>query len=254
MTRNRMFCIGTAFLYVLLLTWGTAQGSTLPVFSQAPKAAEPDPEASLTPLMLAIRNTDKRAFQSLIDHADVNAKDAKGWTALMLAIRVAEPSFVKALLKKGAEVNIKTKDETTPLILTTRTADEEVGVEIAKMLIEHKADINAKGWEGSTALMSAAANGKLKLLKLLLQNGARLNDEDDHHATALTYAMHGKQQEVLSFLKSNGATGPDPEPDAKPATVMRIDQRPVALNAPQPRYTEMARKHGVEGTVILRIL
>ena len=33
-----------------------------------------------------------------------------------------------------------------------------------------------------------------------------------------------------------------------------VDQRPVPLNAPQPRYTEEARKNKIEGVVIARVL
>jgi len=254
MAIRRIVGISTTLLFIALLTWSTAQGSTLAVFSQAQDVAGPGSDASKTPLMLAIRDTDKRVFRSLIDHADVNAKDDHGWTALMVAVRVVEPTFVKALLKKGAEVNVKGKDELTPLIITAQYAKDEPAVEIAKMLIEHKADVNAKGFDGVTALMTAAMQGKLKLLKLLLEHGANLNDEDNRHATALTYAMRRNQQETLSFLKSAGATGPAAEPYTKPPEITAADQRPVPLNAPQPQYTEMARKHGVEGAVTLRVL
>ncbi|MEN3333883.1 MAG: ankyrin repeat-rich rane spanning protein [Blastocatellia bacterium] len=259
MSVRKIFCLVAVFLFVALLNWSSAKASTTPVSFQAQAESGLGSDASMTPLMLAIRDTDKKAFKSLLDHADVNASDDSGWTALMLAARVEEPSFVKALLERGAQVNVKSKNEMTPLLLAALYAKDAIAKEIAGMLIEHKADINVKGIDGATALMNAALYGKLKLLKLLLEKGAKLNDEDNHHATALTYALRGKNhvrgdnQETLDFLKSAGATGPAPGPDTNPATIT-IDQRPVPLNAPQPQYTETARKHGVEGIVIVRVL
>jgi TonB family protein len=38
------------------------------------------------------------------------------------------------------------------------------------------------------------------------------------------------------------------------AVATAVDQRPVPLNAPQPRYTEEARKNKIQGTVIARVL
>jgi TonB family protein len=37
-----------------------------------------------------------------------------------------------------------------------------------------------------------------------------------------------------------------------PAT--NVDQRPIPLNSPQPRYTEDARKNKIQGTVTARVL
>ena len=37
-----------------------------------------------------------------------------------------------------------------------------------------------------------------------------------------------------------------------PAT--SVDQQPVLLNMPQPRYTEEARKNKIQGTVLVRVL
>src|SRR5262249_27738654 len=107
---------------------------------------------------------------------------------------------------------------------------------------------------GSTALMSAAMRGWLKLVKLLLEKGAKVNEKDNTHATALTYALGSKQKETVEFLKSAGATGPEPAPPPKLLTASPVDRRPVPLNAPRPRYTKAARDHGVQGIVIAKVL
>jgi protein TonB len=38
------------------------------------------------------------------------------------------------------------------------------------------------------------------------------------------------------------------------AVATAVDQRPVPLNAPQPRYTEEARKNKIQGVVVARVL
>ena len=42
--------------------------------------------------------------------ADVNAKNTKGWTALMIASLRGQTEVVKNLLEKGADVNAKDED------------------------------------------------------------------------------------------------------------------------------------------------
>ena len=248
---------GGVLLFVALLDCGPAKASTKTALAQAQTEMTMGSGESQTPLMQAISNTDTKAFQSLLDHADVNASDDRGWTALMLATRFGESSFVKALLKKGADVNAQTKNGLTALIIAGHMliTEDKADIEIPKMLIERGADVNAKSKEGMTPLMSAAGSGRLKLVKLLLEKGAKINDEDARHATALTYALRGKHgEDTVEYLKSAGATGPEPEPEAKSATVTSVDQRPAPLNFPQPQYTELARQNKVEGVVIVYVL
>lgn len=212
-----------------------------------------------TPLMRAIRNTDSQSFQSLLKNADVNETDDQGWTALMLAAYFGEPSFVKELIKKSANVNARNKAGLTALFLATRSLiwNNNSDVEIAKLLIARGADINAKSSEGVSPLMNAAQRSRLKLIKLLIEKGAKVKDEDDQHRTALTYAIRSKNKaakEAVEYLQTVGATGPIPEPDLLPRVAISVDQRPVPLNNPAPRYTERARLNGVEGIIIARVL
>jgi ankyrin repeat protein len=68
----------------------------------------------LTALMVA--DDDKDLIHSLIvAKADIELKDKLGWTALFHAINNDQPDKVELLLKNGADVNAKNKDELTPL-------------------------------------------------------------------------------------------------------------------------------------------
>jgi TonB family protein len=51
-----------------------------------------------------------------------------------------------------------------------------------------------------------------------------------------------------------GGGGPSIGGGDRNAVATAVDQRPVPLNAPQPRYTEEARKNKIQGTVIARVL
>jgi TonB family protein len=209
--------------------------------------------------MQAIKHTDRKSFQALVKNADVDETDDQGWTALMLAAYFGEPSFVKEMIKKNASVNARNKTGLTALFLATRCliSDHNEDVEIARLLIERRADVNAKSSAGVSPLMNAAQRGRLKLVKLLVEKGAKVNDEDDQHRTALTYAMRSKgkdAKEAIQYLQSAGATGPIPEPDLLPSVPILVDQRPVPLNNPTPQYTERARQNHVEGIIIARVL
>jgi ankyrin repeat protein len=54
---------------------------------------------------------------------------------------------------------------------------------VVRLLLEHKADVNARNSNGFTALHSAAQNGDLDMIKLLLSKGARRDAVDDRGRT-----------------------------------------------------------------------
>lgn len=66
---------------------------------------------------------------------DVNVRKS-GWTALHWAVIKSHVKIVKLLLENGADPNVKSYAETTPLILARFAKD---GVEIAKLLRKYGA-------------------------------------------------------------------------------------------------------------------
>jgi len=69
-------------------------------------------------------------------------------------------------------------------------------------LLAHGADVNAKTFQGFTALGVAAELGYVKILETLLAHGAKVNDKDVFGKTAL---MSASKSEVVRILKSAGA-------------------------------------------------
>ena len=98
-------------------------------------------------------------------------------------------------------INVNVKDDVygaTPL----HYAAENGHVEIARLLLQNGADVNAKNNYGSTPLHWAAEQDNVDILHLLVENGADLEAQDNYGWRALHYAaIHGISpfiQELIS--------------------------------------------------------
>jgi ankyrin repeat protein len=82
--------------------------------------------------------------------------------------------------------------------------------EIARLLLEHKADVNVQDRLGQTPLREAADCGHLGVIRLLLNNDAEINPRDKINATppywASTRSNGGPHPRVMQFLRAQGAT------------------------------------------------
>jgi hypothetical protein len=63
-----------------------------------------------------------------------------------------------------------------------------------------KAEIDAQGEQGATALMFAARNGHLPVVETLVKNGAKLDLADNKQQTALVHAKQGDHEPVIELL------------------------------------------------------
>src|SRR5262245_37490259 len=82
----------------------------------------------LTPLVRAARRGNYDAAVALLDGgADPNLFDSiwtrPGWSPLMNAVHKSQPRIVRLLIDRGADVNARTTDGTTPLALSE---DQEI--------------------------------------------------------------------------------------------------------------------------------
>lgn len=126
-----------------------------------------------TPLMTAARaGSLDSVTQLLAAGAPVDAKEAaRGQTALMWAAAEKHAGVVRALVDKGAGVNLGSTSGFTPLMFAAREGD----LESARLLVERGAAVNAEAVDGSTPLLVATVRGHVALAEFLLDRQADPN-------------------------------------------------------------------------------
>ena len=128
------------------------------------------------------------------------------------AAGAAEPSLVSvaesgdhtaalALLKQGADANARGPDGSTALLWAVYNRD----VELAKQLIEAGADVDAKNEFGAFPLSEAAISGSTPLIKLLLDAGANAREANGEGETALMVVARAGDIEGAQLLLKAGA-------------------------------------------------
>lgn len=130
----------------------------------------------------------------------VNSFSPDGFAPLSLAVFFGHPETVNALLAAGAEVNAPSREtmKLTPLASAMATAQNE----IAKTLIEHGANVNAKAESDLTPLHTAAARGNIEAATLLLEHDADINALTTDGKKPISYAEERNQPEMVDFLKN----------------------------------------------------
>jgi ankyrin repeat protein/predicted Ser/Thr protein kinase len=169
-----------------------------------------------TALMCAAGGGHADIVNILLDNgADPNAKLDSGTTVLMAALFAhfhaeslhgeelsagpttpatlveseGQVSTVSALIDEGVDINARTDDGMTALMLAVNNGLRKT----TELLLENGADIDAKGKTGETALMYAAKRGNAEMVLELLENGANPNEKDQNGKTALKYAMETQE-------------------------------------------------------------
>jgi ankyrin repeat protein len=147
---------------------------------------------------MAIKQDDARAVADLLARGfDPNTLDPKGRPGLLLAVQEPSPKVADVLIR-WSKTNVESrnaKDE-SPLMLAALRGE----LDLAKRLIERGADVNKTGW---TPLHYAATNGHLDLIKLLLENYAYIDAESPNKTTPLMMAaMYGSSEAVKLLLEA----------------------------------------------------
>lgn len=117
----------------------------------------------------AARTNDVVLLKQFIAEGQLNARDDRGSTPLIIAAYYGHSGAVDLLLKVGAKIELKDN-------------------------------------LGHTALMGASFKGHTDIVKLLLKKGASVSTETDHGATALTYAATFGRNDIIDLLLDNGAS------------------------------------------------
>lgn len=162
---------------------------TLPAEAAPAETPKPQPEAAQPPpptaafkgspvartvdrgLHDAIARGDYESALKMIDRgADIEAKDpGAGASALHFAVMKGNQPLINLLVSRGADVNSRTRNGTTPL----HTAVLYARLEVAEFLVGKGADVNAPSASGATPLALAIAAKNEPIAARLRELGAR---------------------------------------------------------------------------------
>jgi ankyrin repeat protein len=102
---------------------------------------------------------------------------------LKAAVLSGNITFIEELIKHGLDINTRDHKGTTALMMATKLNNYE----LALFLIEHGADINQCTTSGTTPLMIACQRNALAIVQCLIENRAILDTRDTQGKTALDY-------------------------------------------------------------------
>ncbi|MDH0867695.1 ankyrin repeat domain-containing protein [Mitsuaria sp. GD03876] len=148
-----------------------------------------------TALHVAIREESAKAFETLLQSpaTDVNAINQAGETPLMLAAIKGRLEWAQALVKRGALVN-------EPGWSALHYAAAGPNEHLVRWLLAQGAEVDARSPNGTTPLMMAAGYGGLSGAEVLIAAGADASLENDHRMTAADFARRAGQDEMADKL------------------------------------------------------
>lgn len=122
--------VGPHVGFITTLMDGLSSGNRDVVVALIDAGAEINPRhfRLLSPLTFVLMESgDTTMIKTLLDKgADVNLKDSKGSTALMVAASESSPQILKMLIAAGADVNARTDDGTTAFSIAKEMQRDEI--------------------------------------------------------------------------------------------------------------------------------
>ncbi|XP_008275253.1 histone-lysine N-methyltransferase EHMT1-like isoform X3 [Stegastes partitus] len=127
----------------------------------------------------------------------INCQDDGGWTPITWAIEYKHKELVHLLLARGADVNIRDKEENVCLHWAALSGCDD----IAQALLEAQCDLNAVNVHGDSPLHVAAREHHLECVMLFLSRGANICQRNREGETALECCNDGSK--VWMALNTN---------------------------------------------------
>ena len=156
-------------------------------------------------LFKAIKQHDTEKIKEFIDSVDdVNIYNYRGYdfrTPLHHACSLVHADIARLLIDAGADMNAGEGGEWTPL----HDACEAGHAEIVRLLLENGVNVNVVGKYSLRPLHIVAIRGCTDIARLLIENGADVNARNKHGHTPLHRACVWKQIETVKFFIDHGA-------------------------------------------------
>lgn len=127
-------------------------------------------------------------------------EDNSEFSALSYAVKFNSLDAVKVLLENGANVNIRSRDYSTPIF----HAIQSQNTDILHTLINHGADIHDT-YQGKTPLLKACYVDAYGCITELLRTTVNVNDSDNLGNTPLIYAVSNASVPIVKALLAKNA-------------------------------------------------
>jgi ankyrin repeat protein len=157
--------------------------------------------------MLAARSGNLVLVKALLRRgSEVNARAKNGWTALMYAVQGGFPDVVGQLIQAGAVTDTVDTYGQTPLMIAAYSPG------VLRILLNTGGQMNSRDMNGETALMRAVADdeslgpGNFEAVSMLLMHGADVNLQDKEGLTALMRACAYDDPGIVRLLLEHGAS------------------------------------------------
>lgn len=138
--------------------------------TDALSAELPSPERAQELLFAAARMGRDDLIPALIEvGADIEGRDARGYTALILASYNGNETTTALLLSLGAAVDAADGERGNTALMGISFKGYPA---IARVLIDAGADVNVRNGAGQTALMTAVLFGQVQIIDMLMAAGA----------------------------------------------------------------------------------
>jgi ankyrin repeat protein len=147
---------------------------------------------------------DMPALRALLkEHADVNAAQPDGTTALHWAAHFNDLEAVNLLLRAGANAKAVNRYGASPL---SEAVVSGSGAMIEVLLKAGANPDTVTGEAGETVLMTASRAGNVDAVKVLIDRGANVNARETYKGqTALMWASAERHPQVVKLLLARGA-------------------------------------------------
>jgi ankyrin repeat protein len=178
--------------------------ATVKAFLEEDSAFKKDKENLGELLRVAVDNNRVEIVRLLIEHdAEIDTMDLAGddWTSLMYAAYNGHEEIADILIENGAQIDARNAGDGTPLMLAAGSGRRR----IVEKLLDAGADIEAKTVDGQTALITACMGGDAEVVKLLISRGADMNARDSYRHTAMQWAAHEGHIDLVRLLQQAGA-------------------------------------------------
>ncbi|KAL3081783.1 hypothetical protein niasHS_011868 [Heterodera schachtii] len=162
-----------------------------------------DHRMNLTPLYSAVLHANLELCRALIDRgANIDLGTDSAVTPLMIACDRSQTEIATFLVENGANINLQTGDGATALMYASYTGN----VDIVRLLLSHGANVEQTDYTGHFPLVAAAKGGSLEVCRLLVDEwAADVNQQTDEYVDSLMAAAGRGHLAVVDFLIEHGA-------------------------------------------------